>query len=178
MGIFALSKNIVLLISGQEYMEAGTSLRILAFALFFSIFSWFYTSCILIPHRMEKEVLVATIIAAAANIGLNFVLIPAFAQDAAAFTTVIAEALSMLICWSYGRKKFKASFKKNDILPVIGGCVGICIICGMSSALISSLLISTCVAVLVSMFFYFAVQFVMKNESVKWIFNLIRKNNK
>ena len=39
---------------------------------------------------------VNTIVAALVNIGLNFILIPIFQQNAAAFTTVIAELLSMI----------------------------------------------------------------------------------
>lgn len=174
-GIFALSKNIVLIISGQEYAEANTSLKILAIALFFSIFSWFYTSCILIPSRMEKEVLLGTVVAAIANIGLNSVFIPLFQQNAAAFTTVLAEALSMLINWYYGRKIFKLFFKKNDILSVTVGCLGIWAICSIANTCFSSLLISTWISILGSVLFYFTVLFAMKNESVGWIFGMLRR---
>ena len=58
-GLIALSKNIVFIIAGQEYVDANISLKILSVALFFSIFSWFYTSCILIPYRCDNKVLMA-----------------------------------------------------------------------------------------------------------------------
>lgn len=57
----------------------------------------------------------ATIVAALVNIGLNFILIPTFQQNAAAFTTVIAELLSMVITWWFGRKYFRVSFRENDV---------------------------------------------------------------
>ena len=137
-GLIALSKNIVFIIAGQEYVDANISLKILSVALLFSIFSWFYTSCILIPYRCENKVLMATIVAALVNIGLNFILIPTFQQNAAAFTTVIAELLSMVITWWYGRKYFRVSFLKKDILSVAIGCLAIWTICSISEKYINN----------------------------------------
>lgn len=177
-GIFVLSKNIILIISGQEYAEANASLKILAIALLFSIFSWFYASCILIPNRMEKAVLLATVLAAVANIGLNYILIPLFKQDAAAFTTAFAEAISLLINWIYGRKKFKLFFRKNDILSVLVGCLGIWVVCSIANTCFSSLLISTCVSIVGSVIIYFTALVGMKNGSVGWIFGLLRRKKR
>ena len=176
LGIFMLSRNIVLIISGQEYIEATSSLRILSVALFFSIFSWFYTSCILIPNRMEKIVLIATCFAAIINIALNFLLIPIFKQDAAAFTTVVAEFLSLLISWFYGRKYFNASLKIKDIVSVGIGCGAIYIVCTAITKGIDALIMSTGISVLASVLIYFVILLMMKNESVKWIFSMIQKN--
>lgn len=171
-GLIALSKNIVLIIAGEEYINATMSLKILAVALLFSIFSWFYTSCILIPYRCESKVLIATIVAAIANIGLNFILIPSFQQDAAAFTTAIAEFLSMIIVWWYGKKYFKASFKKKDILSVIIGCLAICLICTLSGKYIGSILISTVVSVASSVVIYMITLLTMKNQSVDLVLEM------
>ena len=172
-GLATLSRNIVLIIAGQEYVDANISLMILSVALFFSIFSWFYTSCVLIPYRCENKVLMATIVAALVNIGLNFILIPTFKQDAAAFTTLIAEALSMTITWWYGRKYFKVSFLKKDIMSVIIGCIAICVICTVSEKYISSILISTAFSIIVSVFIYMIVLLTMKNQAVKTVLEII-----
>jgi O-antigen/teichoic acid export membrane protein len=172
-GLTALSRNIVFIIAGQEYVDANISLKILSVALLFSIFSWFYTSCVLIPYRCENKVLMATIVAALANIGLNFILIPIFKQDAAAFTTLIAEALSMTITWWYGRKYFKVSFLKKDIMSVIIGCIAICIICTVSEKYISSILISTAFSIIVSVLIYMIVLLTMKNQAVKTVLEII-----
>lgn len=61
----------------------------------------------------------ATIVAALVNIGLNFILIPTFQQNAAAFTTVIAELLSMVITWWYGRKYLRVSFLKRTFSQLL-----------------------------------------------------------
>ena len=175
-GIFSLSKNIVLFISGQEYIEAEMSLKILSIALFFSIFSWFYTSCVLIPYRMENKVLIATIIAALANIGLNFILVPCFQQDAAAATTVIAEALSLFITWWYGRKYFKMVLCRKDISSVIIGCIGIWFICTSIERRIYSVWISTVFSIVISVFYYLILLLVMNNQSLKLIVGMLRNS--
>ena len=131
------------------------------------------TSCILIPYRCENKVLMATIVAALVNIGLNFILIPTFQQNAAAFTTVIAELLSMVITWWYGRKYFRVSFLKKDILSVAIGCLAIWTICSISEKYISSVLISTVFSVTASVVIYMIVLLIMKNQAVKLVLEIL-----
>ena len=173
-GISSLSRNIILLVSGQEYIAAEESLKILSIALLFSIFSWFYTSCILIPNRMENKVLTATILAAATNIGLNCILIPLFRQEAAAATTVIAEAVSLFVTWWYGRKCFRVLLVKRDLLSVLVGCIGIWMVCFFLENKISSIAISTVVSIAFSVFYYLFVLLIMKNQSLKVIIDLLK----
>ena len=50
-GLFILSKEIVLLISNSAYIRAVSSLRLLSIALIFCIFGWIFNQCVLIPAR-------------------------------------------------------------------------------------------------------------------------------
>lgn len=174
-GIFSLSKNIILIISGKEYIDATLSLQILAVALFFSIFGWFYTACILIPNREENKVLEATIIAALSNIFLNLILIPIFQQNGAAFTTVVAELLSMIICWRFSHKYFKARLSFRDVLGVTIGCLGIFTICFFCEKLIDSVLLSTIFAIGFSIILYGIVLILTKNKSISFIIDTIKR---
>ena len=115
----------------------------------------------------------ATIVAALVNIGLNFILIPTFQQNAAAITTVIAELLSMGITWLYGRKYFRVSFLKKDILSVAIGCLAIWTICSISEKYISSVLISTVFSVTASVVIYMIVLLIMKNQAVKLVLEIL-----
>ncbi|MFM9597045.1 lipid II flippase MurJ, partial [Streptomyces scabiei] len=56
-GLIMLSKEVVLLISGKEYLRATNSLSILSLAYIFSILAWILTDCVLIPSKREKYVL-------------------------------------------------------------------------------------------------------------------------
>ena len=98
-----LSRDVVLVIAGPKYLESVNSLRIITWATIFSIFSWIFSDCVLIPAKREMMVLKNTIITAVINVLLNFVLIPLFSYDGTSLSTVLAELLVMILngysCW-------------------------------------------------------------------------------
>ena len=174
-GTFALSDEIVLILSGREYIAASMSLKILSVALVFSIFSWFYTSCVLVVNKQDRSVLKATTLAAVANIAMNVILIPYFNQNAAAFTTALAELISAFVCYLYGRKYFRANLQKNDIISVLMGSVLILLICYLVRLCISSLCVSIVVSVVISMIVYGAVLVLFRNNSLKYILDFVKR---
>ena len=128
-GLMCVSKQVVLVISGDAYISAESSLRILCIALLFCIYAWFFSQCILMPAKKEKTILIATCISAVINIGLNFCLIPIWKENAAAFTTFVAEFIMFLICVIYGLKIVKIRLFNRNMLGVMCGCVGIVCVC-------------------------------------------------
>jgi O-antigen/teichoic acid export membrane protein len=96
--LIILSPQIVVILGGTQYVDATLTLRILGVALLFSLFGGIITNCVNIPTGKETLNLNATIIAAVINIGLNFILIPVFKQDGAAFTTALAELAVIVVC--------------------------------------------------------------------------------
>ncbi len=175
-GLYAIANNVVLILSGSEYVEAVPSLRILTIALFFSLFSWFYTSCVLIPCGKEKIVLKVTIFAAVANVILNLILIPIWKHNAAAFTTVIAEGISMIACMQYGKKNFHIRVSIRDMISVAIGCVVVYVICTITNSAIESLALSTILSVLLAAMGYFAILLLMKNHIVLDIWYEIKQH--
>ena len=128
-GLFSLSRQVVLLISGPDFENAYVSLAILSIALLVAIICWFYKSCVLVPAKHEKEAMKGTIAAALVNIVLNFILIPFFQEKAAAFTTLIAESVSLTIAFIASRKVLKVHLDKRNIVSVVIGSVVILAIC-------------------------------------------------
>lgn len=128
-GLLCVRKQVVLLISGEAYISAQSSLRILCIALLFCIYGWFFSQCILIPAQKEKIILVATCISAIMNIGLNFLLIPIWKENATAFSTVVAEGIMFVVCGIYGLKIVKIEVLNKNMIGVLIGCVGIVYIC-------------------------------------------------
>jgi O-antigen/teichoic acid export membrane protein len=119
------SKNIILLLSGSEYIDAFRPLQLLSVALFFALGASIFTSAIMIPNRQEKEVTIITIISAGSNILLNLLLIPLIKENGAAITTVIAEAIVFIASGYYCKKYFELSEIGREILYTIFGCLGI-----------------------------------------------------
>lgn len=135
-GLISLSKDIILLLSGEEYLEATRTLQILGVALIFSIFGGVVTNCLNIPLKREIVNMRATVISAAVNVVLNIFFISQFKHNGAAMTTVISEFLVFSIC-AGTYKGWKRILELKSIvincLHAIIGAVTIILICGMLS---------------------------------------------
>ena len=140
-GLYVLSDKIVLIISDKSYLPATNSLKILTVALYFCMFGWLFNSCVLIPNKKETKVFEATLISALLNLIANFILIPFWGQDAAAFTTLLAEACSMIICVICSKGLIKIEAMLKTIINVLLGCGGIIFICLGIDCLIANIYI-------------------------------------
>ena len=175
-GLFMLAKEVILLISGAHFTRAIYSLRILCFAYVFALLAWILTDCILIPAKREKFVLISMSVSAILNILLNILLIPIFAENAAAFSTVIAEFSIFVINLYYTRDIIRKVFTINDFLKnlfsSIAGCIGIIVICLICDFSYKSLLLKSVCSVFLSAIIYFAILVLLRNNL---IFSLIEK---
>lgn len=172
-GAIMLRKEIILLLADETYMDAEISLVILCFALPVCTFATFVGQCILMPMKEEKVIFKATMISAAVNLILNFILIPIFKQDAAAFTTLLAEGIALLIQGRYARKYGRIVGIVKTVRHALGGgitIIGCCIVAGK----IQSFPIRIIVSISVSAISYFAILILFKEESVLSIFSLIK----
>lgn len=120
-GVFVLSEDIILLISGDSYLEAASALRILSVAVVFVAASWVQSQCILIPMKKEKWVLYTTAATAVLNVLLNLLLVRKWHHNAAAFTTVIAEATVVLVYYFAIRKDVKIKELSGQAVHAVAG---------------------------------------------------------
>lgn len=100
LGLCVTAKQIMIIAAGGNYIDATLSLSILGISIIFASLSSYLTYCCLLPLRLEKVQMFATIISAILNIGLNFILLPIFQQNGAAFTTLISEFVVFAIEFS------------------------------------------------------------------------------
>lgn len=172
-GLFLTSSDIIQLIGGVNYLPASTSLKLLSFAIIFSLFSFLFINCILLPQKKEKIVLIATTISAAVNILLNLFFIPLFGLNGAAVTTIIAELIVCLICCFSVRKEiFIENFFKN-LFSVIFSCCIITLEILFIQKMIKLYLIRLISCILISVISYFIILFLTKNQV---LLNLIKRN--
>lgn len=89
-GTLFLADNIISLIGGAGFFEAGQVLRILVFALACIFFGQFFNT-ILIVGNLQKKLMWTLGLAAAGNVILNLIFIPKFSYISAAWVSVITE---------------------------------------------------------------------------------------
>lgn len=168
-GLIMLSQEVVLIIASEKYLPAVNSLRIISWAIIFSIFAWIFSDCVLIPAKRENLVLRNTIVTAIENIILNFILIPFMSYDGTSLSTVIAEFTVMIMHGYSCRDIIKPVIFKKDtlknLLDSIIGCVGIVVICLLCDMGFKSLWLKTIFSVVLSVIMYGAILILLKNKN-------------
>lgn len=111
-GIICTSREIVIILSGEEYVDASPALSILSVTILFAVIGGTLANCVNLPNKREKTNLIGTVISALINLGLNMIVIPYWGISGAALTTLIAEVFvcfflifTMRDLWYYFDKK-------------------------------------------------------------------------
>lgn len=174
-GVFLLSKEIILLISGSEYVAASSTLSILAIAVIFVGISWIMSQCILIPMKKEQIVLKTTLITAVLNVVLNIFLVGRWKHNAAAVTTLISEAVVVLIYYYYVRKEVKIQGLLREIIKsFISSCaMGAVIVFGRNINV--TLIIKLPVLIAISVLVYGSVLFILKDKYLLEYIHMVRE---
>lgn len=177
-GIILLRKEIILIAANETFLQADSSLVLLSIALFFCMGAWFWGQCILVPLGKERYVFYITLLSATANIVLNLLLIPRAKENAAAFTTIVAEGIAYISCMVIGRKQVHLGKLWQLVLKVLMGCCGILAGFIVVSPLKNWMHIHFIVAVFLSLIIYIAIEIFLKNEVFTEVFSGMQKRLK
>lgn len=90
-----LSKDIILLISGDKFIASDLTMKIISLIIVFLPIGSFFGGQILLPNDKENLVFKVAVIGMICNVIFNFLLIPKFSIEGAAFATAFTE---ILIC--------------------------------------------------------------------------------
>ncbi|TLQ38361.1 flippase [Limosilactobacillus fermentum] len=165
-GFVFLSKQIIFLVGSEEYISGAFSLGILAFAIIGAIGGSFFSNCILIEHKEENFILIATSISAFLNIALNFLLIPKFGINGAALTTLIAETIACILEAFYAKRyvPLRKLFSGEMIYSIIGSLL-VAIICYLTTSVVNDSVVSLIIAGVLSIGIYILV--IMCNSNIR-----------
>lgn len=168
-GMIMLSKNLILLFCGYEYLEADLAAKIMSLRIVLIPLNSFILLHLFIPLGKEKCNLLATGSAALINLLVNIILIPAFYHSGAALATVIAEGTELIVNIYFLSKFVDIRKAFCCIWQYILAGISIVIICLFNNKMIVSQLLSTIVSIGMSMVFYFAVLLILQNDFIKEI---------
>ena len=179
-GLFLYAPQVVEFIGGEEYMEAVVSMRFLAIALLFAIFGGIITRCINIPLGYEKVNSKVSIFAAVENIVLNIPMIMLFYEKGAAFTTMLAEASVLLICFLVLVKEkvdLKGIANLRYVCQALGGCFWIVIVYFVILRFDIHYLLQLTIGIVLSVVGYVVILAICKNELMMEIIRRVTKNH-
>lgn len=175
-GLIILRRSIIICISSEEFIGATSSLVLLAIALFFCMGAWFWGQCVLVPLNEEVRVFKVTVVSAIINIVLNLLLIPFGEENAAALTTIIAEAISYFYCMYCGRRRIGNLVILRTARKIIVGSIGIILVCGIMRFAVRNEIGCLVCSIISSIVIYIAIEIILNNEVIGEFFNNITKN--
>lgn len=166
-----LSEEIILAISGAEFLPGVMSLKILSFAIIFSELACVLNIGVLLVYRMEKNALIATLISGAVNVVLNFIIIPRFMQNGAALTTLIAEFLIFIIVLHYSIKLVRFNKKAEIIKNFIQSMIA-CLVMSISICILKYFIFDVWIvlisALIIGSLTYFFMLWIQRNIFVEY----------
>jgi len=115
LGIMSISRYVIELLCGIEFMAAVPAMQILSASFVFSALNNCIANQILIPNGAEKFNLISTLIGASFNFAANIIFIPILAQNGAAITTLLSELLVFIIFAVYCSKHGMSFFLKKRL---------------------------------------------------------------
>ena len=175
--VFMFSENVILFISGNEYLGAVSTLKVLMLCVLFLIMTNLFGNQLLIPLGKEKRFTRSVLIGLFINLGLNLALIPKYNSFGAAIGTLVTECWNM-IYMAGGVKEFNRYIIKNAKIYKY--------IASVSLASISSILISILIkninnfsflliTGMIYMIVYYFTLFVLKEDIIINNYNKILK---
>lgn len=119
-GIMFLSKNIMYLFGGNEFIGASNSLKVLSLLLVFTVYSTFIDTHISLPSGNEKNTFYGNIGVALVSLIFNLLLLKKYGAIGAAISICIGEAIGMIIqIYLINKKKLYVKFYNKSILKYI-----------------------------------------------------------
>ncbi len=166
-GLVVLSKEILILVGGKEYVSSVPCLIILAVGMVFDlVWGNLWGNCVLLPSRREKQFTVACWIAMFINVVGNFILIPKFGIIGAAIATVFSKFVIGIIVIQKRDKNIDMGLNPRMIIGPVVGCVAIIGECMLVKLGSFGLIMSAGLSIILSVFTYGSIMILFKNEIV------------
>lgn len=174
-GLALLSGNILEMIFSERYASATTSLFFLSFSMLFSVLNIFINSLVLIPQNKEKFLMKISCVSSCVNLILNFILIPMFGINGAAFSTMISELIIVLFSSRILLKNIKFSKLIITIYESVIGSIMIATIVYFCKLLLNGNIEVVFVSITISSFSYFIFLIILRNKYIISVFNNLVK---
>lgn len=165
-GVFLLSKNILVFLSGVEYIPAVLPLKILIVDFFFAAANGMIVNQVFVVHRKEKWATIAVVMGAVSNVCINAVLIPLYGKEGAAVATVISEMLVFITSCVIGRSVFQVKRILEQSLQSFAASFTIVGVYYLITEIFTGDLLVIALTIIGSVVTYFGVLLLFRNEFV------------
>lgn len=166
MCLFIMADNCVLLLFGDSFIPAITTLRILSLSIVTVSLSNFMGYQILVTINKEKFVLYSTIIGAVVNIILNAILIPNYAQNGAAIASVISEGAVAIYQFYYVTQYVYTRITFDKVISLVIPLICMLAMILLTKYLCTNIMLETILSVVIGVATFFIVGLFCKNSLI------------
>lgn len=133
-----LAPEVVRIMATDEYYEAIYIMPPIAAGVFLNAMGNLYSN-VLLYYKKTQYIMIATSIAAVLNVGLNFVFIPMYGYQAAAYTTLVAyivmAVIESVIVIHVEKKQLNDDtdclYNNKLLFTICGGLLALCLMCNL-----------------------------------------------
>lgn len=173
-GLFMLSKEVVVIIGSDKYIQSSIPLKILAVAMIFSILNTIVSNCILIPMKKEIKLFYVNLFVGILNVTINIVLIPYLSYIAAAITTMLCESIGLILNIYNASDVLKKIIEEfhimKNIIQSLIGCLVIVLTCFSLKLFINNIILLTILSISLSIISYTMMLLLVHNKVVESYF--------
>lgn len=173
-GLFLLSTELTLLLSGKDYLPSVISMKIINPILIFITISNLIGIQLFTPLGKEKTTLFSVILGAIVNLICNILLIPHYGAMGAAIGTVIAEAIVALFQIIKAREFIFVKEQLKNLLQVVIACCVMAILLIFMLQLDIKGIYGILICIVCGMVSYAVMLFILRNESFFEILNFVK----
>lgn len=166
-GMGLLSRRVLLLFAGEQYLAATPVLRILLTQMVFSCLNGFLVNQLFMTQRKEKWGSTAVIWGAVTNLVMNSIAIPRCGMYGAALSTVASEFVIFMYSIIRGRCIFRTGRLGKQLVQSVIACVPMVFIHYALEKCMTHNIYIILLTVIFGAASYFLVLMLMKNELVK-----------
>lgn len=174
-GVISIADEFVPIFLGKGYDDVSGLMKILSLLFVFIGLSGNVGGPLLTPLKREGKYTIAVISGSFVNIILNFILIPKYNAAGAALSTVVAEGTVMMLSIIFTRDFINIKYLLRNICKYGFLSLVMFIIIRSIRCYIYSSYIYIIVSVLVGCTFYIFVLYILDDNMIKMIKNMIRK---
>lgn len=173
-GLFVLSRQLILLFSGEKYLPALGTMQLLTLMIISQTLNSFLNNLIITPQRKEKFLLYAQITALILNMTLNYFFISKWGVFGAGLATLIVETtlpmVKLIPSWKY------INNKKNfiSLMKSLLGTLVMLLIISKLSVYISNFFLCTIVITIVGTIIYALIELLLRNEPAFFVLKMLK----
>lgn len=174
-GLMILSEPLIILFSGESYLPAVPSMKVISLTVIGMCSTSFLNQLIITPHRMEKFSLIAQVVAAISNIILNILLITRMQVFGAALATTCVEFILPFVLFVPSFKYFTSIKNIFGILQALSGSVLMYLAVYFTCENIENIVTKIFASFFIGCITYTLFELIMKNETAISIYRIIQK---